>query len=363
MTMEEKKTVVDNSVFLNGILERINDLVSDETMKEIRLRLSAYVDDYQIEQKNFSVALRNNMPDAYKHFLVTKKIEGLSQKTLDNYKQHLDIFFDCVTFPIEQITSQTVQVFIYNYSKEIHGTATTTPSASTMRQFQSVLNSFFGWCADNGYISKNPCASLGTIKTQKKEIDVLSEEQMKKLLDASRNLNTDAESKRAYAIVETFISTGLRVGELVNIKLDSILWNSTIENMIPLKIENGKGNKDRTEFLTDEAAIAILDYLKVRNSKSEYLFASLTDENNMNPLTTRTVQNLISRLGKMIGVETCHPHMIRHTVGTEMAKKGTSIHLVQRMLGHSSAAVTTKYYVKAEEKQIAREVAEKLSIC
>ena len=46
-----------------------------------------------------------------------------------------------------------------------------------------------------------------------------------------------------------------------------------------------------------------------------------------------------------------------------MAKKGTSIQLVQRMLGHSSAAVTTKYYVKAEEKQIAREVAEKLSIC
>ncbi len=354
-------TVIDNSVFLNGILESINDLVSNETLNEIKIRLSAYVDDYSIEQKNFSVAIRNNQPDAYKHFLVSKKIEGLSDKTLESYKSHLDVFFNTVTYPLEQITTQTVQVFLYNYSKEIHGCASSVPSAHTMNQFQSILSSFFGWCKGNGYISKNPCEGLNKIKFRKKEIDVLTETQISEMLEKCNDqslFKTIAERKRAYAIVQTFVSTGIRVSELVNIKLKDIHFYETVNDVIPLSIESGKGNKDRTVFLTEDAAIAILEYIQVRNSDSEYLFVRTTNGNGQ--LTTRTVQNLISTLGNAIGVESCHPHQLRHTVATEMAKKGTSINLVQKMLGHSTSSTTTQYYVKAEDDQLAQEVKAKL---
>lgn len=98
--------------------------------------------------------------------------------------------------------------------------------------------------------------------------------------------------------------------------------------------------------------------MQVRNSDSEYLFVRTTNGNGQ--LTTRTVQNIVSTLGNAIGVESCHPHQLRHTVATEMAKKGTSINLVQKMLGHVSSSTTTQYYVKAEDEQLAKEVGEKL---
>lgn len=354
--------VIDNSVFLNGILENINDLVSDETLKAIKIRLSAYVDDYSIEQKNFSIALRNNKPDAYKHFLVSKKIEGLSDKTLENYKSKLDVFFDKVTYPLEQITTQTIQVFLYNYSKEIHGCSNAVPSMHTLNQFQSVLSSFFGWCKGNGYIPKNPCDGLNKIKFQKKEIDILTEKQISEMLEKCNDhsiFKSVVERKRAYAIIQTFISTGVRVSELTNLRINDIHFYQPKENsVIPVSIVCGKGNKDRTVFLTEDAAIAILEYLQVRNSDSEYLFVRTTNGNGQ--LTTRTVQNIVSTLGNAIGVESCHPHQLRHTVATEMAKKGTSINLVQKMLGHVSSSTTTQYYVKAEDEQLAKEVGEKL---
>ena len=78
-------------------------------------------------------------------------------------------------------------------------------------------------------------------------------------------------------------------------------------------------------------------------------------------MTARTAQNIVSELGKAIGVETCHPHMLRHSVATEMASEGIPINLVQKMLGHSSSATTTEYYIKAEEKQLAKAISQKMN--
>ena len=346
--------MIDNTVFLNGILSEISDIVSCETLNTIKYRLGKYIDDYTIEQKNMSVALRDDKPTAYKHFLVSKKIEGLSDKTIQSYKQHLDVFFQYVTYPLDKITSQTIQAFMYDYSRQIHGTAQTVPTAHTMNQYQAILNSFFGWCASNGYISKNPCEQLSKIKYRKKEIDVLSEQQIKQIKQAACKIGTVTECKRAYAIVCVLLSTGVRVGELINLKLPDIQWDSVTEGVIPVKIENGKGGKDRTVYLNQEGAVAVMDYMNYRRSDSEYLFVRTTNGNGQ--ITTRTVQNIISRLGDMIGVSNCHPHQLRHSIATEMAKNDTPINLVQKMLGHSSTVVTTKYYIKAEEKQLAKEV-------
>ena len=351
---------METSVFINMLLENMNDLVSDDSLKEMKRRLNILMDDYTVEQKHFSVAIRNNQPDAFKHFLVTKKIDGLSDTTLSNYKRVLETFFNRVTFPMEQITSQTILKYLYSYATEIHGeSSNSVPTEHTIDQIRSVLSSFFGWCTDNGYIAKNPCKGVSKIKYQKKEIDVLTEDQTRRLLDATKFLKTYVEQKRAYAILEVFISTGVRVSELVNIKLSDIKWDAPVSGLAPVKVVAGKGNKDRTVFLTDEAGIAVLDYMQVRNSDSEYLFVRTTNGNGQ--ITARTVQNIVSTLGNMIGVESCHPHMLRHSVATEMAQKGTSINLVQKMLGHSSSATTTEYYIKAEEKQLADEISKKLN--
>ena len=351
-------TTIDNNVFINTILEGMNDLVSETVLIEMKRRLNTVMSNYTVSQTKYAVDFREEYPQSLKHFLVSKKIEGLSETTISNYKRTLETFFECVNNPIEQITSQTVQTYLYNYSMTTHGN-NSLPSAHTMSQIQTVLSAFFSWCKKNGYTSKNPCESLGKIKYQKKEIDILTEEQIKKLLDATQTLRNGTEQARARALVELFISTGLRVSEALNVELKDIKWDLPVNGLIPLKVVSGKGNKDRTVFLTDSAAVAILDYIQVRNSDSEYLFVRTTNGNGQ--MTVRTAQNIISSLGKKIGVESCHPHMLRHSVATEMAQKGTPINLVQKMLGHSSSSTTTGYYIKAEESQLAKEVNLKLN--
>lgn len=354
--------IIDNTVFINGLLEKINSVVSQEQLMSIKNVLNQYVDDYSIIQKHYSITVRQDeKPQAYKHFLVSKKIEGLSDTTIKHYKEKLDYFFKNVMIPVEEITSQTIQVFLYNYSKEIHGTsATCVPTGHTINQYQAVLSSFFGWCKANGYITKNPCENLNAVKYKKKEIDVLTDRQVNEMIKCCDTISTNkVECLRAKAIVETFISTGVRVSELVDIKLSDFDWNVSNDKLVSLKIESGKGNKERTVFLTDNAVIAILDYVDVRNSDSEYLFVRTTNGNGK--LTTRTVQNIITKLGNMIGVDGVHPHQLRHTVATELAKKEMPINLVQKMLGHTSSSTTTGYYVKAEEEQLEKEIQEKLN--
>lgn len=352
---KSNNNVIDNSVFINGILEQINSICSQDQLVAIKQRLNVYVDDYYVTQKNYSVAIREEYPKAYRHFLVSKKLEGLSETTLKNYKSHLDNFFKVVTIPLEQITPQTIQSFLYQYSKEIHGnSATCVPTGHTINQYQAILSTFFSWSYANGYVSENPCSVLKKTKYQKKEIDVLTEEQLKQIIDCANH-----KDLRTRAIVQTFISTGLRVSELVNIKLSNFDWNVSSEKLISLKVENGKGGKDRTVFITDDCAIAILDYIQTRNSDSEYLFVRTTNGNGQ--LTTRTIQNIITELGNECGIDGLHPHQLRHTVATEMARKGTSINLVQKLLGHASSSTTTGYYVKAEYDLLEKEVKEKMN--
>ena len=352
-------TQIETSIFINMILEEINSYVSMEELNEIRNKMNILMQNYSVIQNKYAVTANNDIPDAYKHFFVAKKIEGLSETTLDDYKRKIDMFLNSVKIPIENITPQTVQVFLFKYGTTPSSTTNHVPSDQSVRQMKSVLSAFFSWCKANEYISKNPCESIGRIKCQKKEIDVLTKEQIDNIRNACRTFRNRTEQARASALVELLLSTGMRVSEAINVRISDIDFNANVYGLVPVKVVAGKGNKDRTVFLTNKATTAVVEYMKVRNSESEYLFVRTTNGNGQ--MTARTAQNIVSELGKTIGVESCHPHMLRHSVATEMASEGIPINLVQKMLGHSSSATTTEYYIKAEEKQLAKAISQKMN--
>ena len=352
-------TQIETSIFINMILEEINSYVSMEELNEIRNKMNVLMQNYSVIQNKYAVTTSSDIPDAYKHFFVAKKIEGLSEMTLDDYKRKIDMFLNSVKIPIENITSQTVQVFLFKYGATPSSTTNHVPSGQSVRQMKSVLSAFFSWCKANGYISKNPCESIGRIKCQKKEIDVLTKEQIDNIRNACRTFRNRTEQARASALVELLLSTGMRVSEAINVRISDIDFNANVYGLVPVKVVAGKGNKDRTVFLTNKATTAVVEYMKVRNSESEYLFVRTTNGNGQ--MTARTAQNIVSELGKTIGVESCHPHMLRHSVATEMASDGIPINLVQKMLGHSSSATTTEYYIKVEEKQLAKAISQKMN--
>lgn len=350
--------VIDNNVFINMVLETVNNYVSDEDLLKIRNSMNEIMQNYSVIQNKYAVSNPDEIPQAYKAFFVAKKIEGLSDATIKDYRIKMDAFFSEVKIPIENITPQTIQVYLFKKGTTANENGEM-PKAQTIRQIKSVLSAFFSWCKSNGYIDKNPCESIGRIKCQKKEIDVLTKEQIEKLRNASETFTDRTEQARAKAMVEILISTGMRVSEAINVRICDIDFNTNVYGLVPVKVVAGKGNKDRTVFLTTKAVSAITEYMKVRNSDSEYLFVRTTNGNGQ--ITVRTAQNIVSTLGKAIGVDSCHPHMLRHSVATEMASEGIPINLVQKMLGHSSSATTTEYYIKAESKQLAKQISEKLN--
>lgn len=327
---------MENNSFIKGFLAKINSEVSNTQLQRIEVLLNEYVTNYDIQVRQNQIACVETIPDALKAFLVSKKIEGLSDNTLKDYSKKLSIFFEWIKFPIVEITTQDIQVFLFKYSQGY-----TTVSAHSMAQFQTVLNSFFEWCTNNGYLSHNPCASIGKIKYEKKEIDVLTEDQVKKLISS-------CDTTRDKAIISLLATTGVRVSELVSIKLSDISFD-TSEDTYAILIK-GKGNKERYVFMTTECALYVLDYIQVFHIQDK-LF----------DISTRTVQYIVEKCGEKIGICGLHPHTLRHTVATELASKGTSINLVQKMLGHASSSTTTKYYVKSEYKQLQKEISEKLS--
>lgn len=328
--------MTNNNTFVKGFLAKINSTVSNEQLQRIEVLLNDYVSNYEITIRQNQVALVQPIPDALKVFLVSKKIEGLSDTTLKDYQSKLETFFRYIKFPLAEITTQDIQVFLYRYSEGY-----TKVSAHSMRQFQNVLNSFFEWCTNNGFLEKNPCAAIGKIKYEKKEIDVLSDTQVRELLNVCDN-------PRDKAIISLLTTTGIRVSELINIRCEDIAWD-TKEDTYSILI-HGKGNKERYVFMTTQCALDVLEYIQVSNNKDKVFNISV-----------RSVQYIVEKCGEKIGIQGLHPHTLRHTVATELASKGTRINLVQKMLGHSSSATTTKYYVRSEYEQLQKEISEKLN--
>jgi len=184
----------------------------------------------------------------------------------------------------------------------------------------------------SGYIVKQTRKEL-EIKNDKpksKVIQRLSEAECNSLIDYAYNM------KSSYAmILKTLLFTGVRVSELVSIKIEHINFNEC-----ELFIERGKGDKERViplfKFLSDE----IRTY--VNDRRAGYLFESRSNTK----FSTRRIQQIVSQIGKEVGIrQSIHPHLFRHTIATYLLNKGVPIDRVQMFLGHSKIE-TTQIYAK-----------------
>ena len=139
-------------------------------------------------------------------------------------------------------------------------------------------------------------------------------------------------------MIEFLYSTGCRVTEVCNVRLDEIDWQSRTV------LIHGKGNKQRTDYLNDKCCILLKEYLKTRKQDSEYLFCSSRfpytklSKNSIDGEFKQKFSELSERIGKPIT-----PHIIRHTTATLSLQSGMDITQIQKMLGHASVSTTMIY--------------------
>ena len=213
---------------------------------------------------------------------------------------------------------------------------------STINRRYSALNQFFSFEVNESRLKENPMDRIDRISSKRVLPDVLSEGEVEEILSYARNLvNIGSDSKkkkslRTACLVEVLYATGMRVSELIMLKLSDLRLNRRILNVI------GKGSKQRIIPITSRAHDIIIEWMNYIPENSVYLFPSYGINGH---ITRDTVNKLLIdiSLNTNIDRKRLTPHKLRHAFATHIMNRGADLRVVQELLGHSSISTTEIY--------------------
>ena len=278
-------------------------------------------------------------------FLEYLEIErGRSLKTVENYNRYLNRFIDYSKITeAEQINDDLVRDFRLWLARQKGGSDTENLKKNTQNYHLIAVRSFLKYLAKRA-IPSMPPDRIELAKTSGRELELISEDELGRLLDAPEGKSE--KTLRDKAILELFFSTGLRVSELCRLDIDSINLNRDEFTV------RGKGDKVRLVFLSDSAKEALRTYLDKRKDLSQFLFVSLAKNKKVDRLTSRSVERIVKHYAIKAGISRkVTPHIIRHSFATDLLQNGADIRSVQIMLGHANVS-TTQIYTHVTDRQL-----------
>lgn len=318
-----------NEKFITELLQTAMEYLDQEQITKLKGDLFICLQKYE-ELKERCTDLIDIDQSYIKYlqlFLARKKTEGKSDRTIEQYKLHLNTMLLFFNKPINDISENDLFMYLANYKKMRK------VSNTYLNNIRRVFSSFFGWLNNKGYIEKNPTSGLEPIKYEKKIKKPFSDEELEKL-------RRSCDNERDLALIEFLYSTGVRVSELVH--LDKTDINFYSKSVVVL----GKGSKERETYLTPTACMHLQEYLDSRNDDNDALFVT---ERGAKRLTVAGVENIVKRIGKVAGVENVHPHRFRRTMATNVLRKGAALEEVKELLGHTKLDTTMIYCTISRE--------------
>lgn len=337
----------------NRIIQLLNEEKIDGYM--FKQKLLIVLNDYQITRQTTELALpmREQNESIFQKFLLSKVVNGMAERTIKYYGTQLAFIFNRINKSCLETTADDIRYYLAVRQAQDKISKTTACNESR------VLSSFYDWLLKEDYIAKNPMNRVGIIKQPKIKKEAFTDLEIEKLRGACRN-------EKEKAIVEIFLSTGCRVSELVNIRLDEINGDTVLVH--------GKGSKDRYVYLNAKALYAIQKYIAKRTDKNPYLFprmksiaelpSNITRANRIDLFAKRefvqddghcridSIGQMCRKLAKRGGVEQANPHKFRRTCATLALRHGMPVEQVSQMLGHESIA-TTQIYLDLSEDDLA----------
>ena len=255
-------------------------------------------------------------------FIASKEIEGCSIRTIKYYTEIITKFILKINKSIRTITTEEIRLYLSDY-KEI-----TKCSSTNIDNIRRILSSFFSWLEDEDYIVKSPVRRIHKIKSATIVKETFSDENIEKLRDNCFNI-------RDLAMIELLVSTGIRVGELVNLNKEDV--NFEDRSCIVL----GKGNKQREVYFDAKTKLHLSQYISKRIDNNNALFVSLRKPHQR--LSISGIELIVRNLGINTNIKKVHPHKFRRTLATIAIDKGMPIEQVQKLLGHVKIETTMHY--------------------
>lgn len=330
-----------------------NQTVKAEVANNILVAMSCYINTEEVEileRVIYSEFVRVNMeeistmPVEWKNttlqrnqyiiqlFMIKKK--NLKKGTMNAYLKAVKRLITQIDKPLDQMDDTDIDYYLNWYEKRNVSDGGKINEASTVNNERRFLSAFFTWMRKAKLIVDNPVESTEPKKVALKPIDYYRPEELAILRDHCKNI-------RQRAIVEVFRSTGARVGEIADIKLDQINMDNG-----DILILGEKNDCYRTIYLDDDARYYLKKYLDTRTDSSPYMFVGSRAPHGK--MSTGAYRSIMKEIAVRAGIKTrVYPHKMRKTLGMNLKNRNVDIGYIQEVLGHKSPAVTAMYYAQS----------------
>lgn len=244
------------------------------------------------------------------------KLKGFSHKTIKSYIYNTKQFFNFLDKSPEKVSKEDIESYFANLIKKGY-------MAASIRLNYASIKFFFTWVVPGNI----DFVKIDTPKKKKQLPKVLSKKEIISMINNTKNL-------KHKLMIEVLYSSGLRIGEAVKLKINDI---DAERNLI--RVNHGKGSKDRQTILSNKLKEDLLKYLCTKRDNEIYLFSK-----NDSHIVIKTAQKIVDNAAKKSKLnKKVTPHMLRHSFATHLLEDGVDIRYIQKLLGHSRLETTQIY--------------------
>jgi len=298
-----------------------------------------------------------NLSDLINYYELCNRAEGKSLRTITWYSENLARFYSYLKSrhlpdSIEHVDTKLLRDYVlYLLKRHRFENHPYTPSKAeplsilTIHGHVRTLRAFFSWLVREGFIESNVAKELKPPKIVNKVVSTLSDEEIASIL---RTFNPSSNSEvRNKTVFMVLLDTGLRIGELVHLKMDDVNMGDGLLKVV------GKGKKERIVPVGSNAQRALQCYIfrhrpKPAHPGIENVFLSVYGT----PLTENSIKIMFARLAKRSRVYRLHAHLCRHTFATRFLINGADVFTLQQILGHSTLEMV-RHYVNLATNHVA----------
>lgn len=329
----------------------MNEEIKSRILMEMSTTLG--VDDIQklkgcLERNFYGVTIQKNSTELtviekitneqmLKRFEFERGLEGISQNSLIQYIRETRRFFDLIGKHYSEVKSEDLQYYLYKLME------LGTMSATSVDNARKFLKPFFKWLYENEFIPKDIFIKIKPIKRIEKTKEYLTDDEIVAVRDCCK------DDVRALALIDTLLSTGLRVSECSNLKISDIDFVKE-----EINIYSTKTNTWRKVYLDSNAKMHLNDYLSSRKDNNSYVFINTRKtKNKIEKMRNESIEKLVQKYCRKAKINRhCSVHLFRKTMATRLYSRGMDISFVAQILGHSSCKTTEKYYLSFMDRDI-----------
>lgn len=312
---------------IHDVEERLIGKMTAEQIEAVTDALTAALAKYDVVKACTDLVPYDDVNERIlKRYCACLFVDGKSQKTIAQYRRTCVKLAEASGRPFTEMGAYDIRYFLA--CEKERGI-----SGRTLENTRANLSAFFQWMAREDMIPKNPCLNIKPIKYTDKVRLPLSDVDIDALRAACAN-------KKERAVIELLLSTGVRVSELSEMKVEDIDQAS-----MSVHVRHGKGDKERVTYTTNVAMKHVKEYWKDRKP-SEYVIPNQRGER----IGPGGIREMLKRIAARAGVENVHPHRFRRTFASGLAARGMDVQEIRKLLGHTNINTTMEYVHTSDEK-------------